>query len=135
MKIIVCGSIGYGGLEDIRNIQKLLTENDFEVIDHIAIDGQDYTQVEDFRDKPEIVKKIVEYDLEYLKQSDVIVVVLNKPSIGTSIEMVYARETGKKVFLLAKDKVPTPWPIYFSDYLVRDEKELLENLKAFQNSL
>jgi len=36
MKVIVCGSIGYGGLDEIRALQKLIKEKGFEIIDHIS---------------------------------------------------------------------------------------------------
>lgn len=129
MKIIVCGSIGYGGIEDIREIQKLLLENGFEIIDHISETEMDYSHIDDFRDKPNLTKKIVEHDLSYIENCDAIVVVLNKPSIGTTIETIHARNNGKKIFLLAEEKVPTPWPIYYSDFIIESKKELLEKLR------
>lgn len=128
MKIIVCGSIGYGGIEDIRSMQGFLIENGFDIIDHISEKDMDYSHINDFRDEPELTKKIVEHDLMYIEQCDAIVVILNKPSIGTTIEMIHARNNGKKIYLLAKDKVPTPWPIYYSDFVVKSEEELLEQL-------
>jgi len=132
LKIIVCGSIGYSDIEDIKNVQKLLIKNNFNVIDHISKNEMDYSNINDFRNKPEIVKKIVEHDLNYIKKCDVIVVILNKPSIGTSIEMVYAKENMKKVILLAENKVPTPWPIYYSDYIVKNKKELIKILRRLE---
>jgi hypothetical protein len=45
----------------------------------------------------------------------------------------FAKKSGKKVILLAKDPVPTPWPINFSDYIVNDEDQLIELLHQLQN--
>lgn len=130
MKIIVCGSIGYGGIENIRSMQEFLIQNGFEVVDQIAGAGMDYSDIDDFRDKLELSEKIVENDLKYIEEADGVVVVLNKPSIGTTVEMIHARELGKKIFLLAKEKVPTPWPIYYSDYIVRSNEELIKKLRG-----
>lgn len=47
-------------------------------------------------------------DLEYIEKSDVIVVVANSPSCGRAIEMYVAKSSGKKIILLAKDRIPTP---------------------------
>jgi hypothetical protein len=56
------------------------------------------------------------------------VVIVNGPSYGTAIEMYVAKNSGKKIILLAKDAVPTPWPVYFSDYIVGSENELFDLL-------
>ena len=39
---------------------------------------------------------------------------------------------GKKIILLAKDAVPTPWPVHFSDYIVGSENELFELLNNLE---
>ena len=35
-KIIICGSIGYGGIEKIKDLQEFLKNNDYLIIDHIS---------------------------------------------------------------------------------------------------
>jgi hypothetical protein len=47
--------------------------------------------------------------------------------------MFIAKKHGKKIILLAKDPVPTPWPIIFSDYRVTNEIELIKLLDQLQN--
>jgi hypothetical protein len=54
-----------------------------------------------------LCSSIVEHDPEYIKKADVLVVLANGPRYGTAIEIV-AKDSGKKVILLAKDPVPTP---------------------------
>jgi hypothetical protein len=49
-------------------------------------------------------------------------------SYGTAMEMFVARQSGKKVVLLAKNQIPTPWPINFSDYVVTSEDVLIKLL-------
>ena len=42
--------------------------------------------------------------------------------------MFVAKNSGKKIVLLAKDPVPTPWSINFSDYVVTTVEELTKLL-------
>jgi nucleoside 2-deoxyribosyltransferase len=88
----------------------------------------DYSDIKDFRNKKELSRQIVNHDLEYLKKADVLVVLANMPSYGAAIEMFVAKNSGKKIVLLAKDPVPTPWSINFSDYVVTTEEELIKLL-------
>lgn len=125
MKIMVCGSIGYGGIEKIRDLQQFLLQNDFNIIDHISEEGMDYSNIKDFRSKRNLSEKIVEHDLKFVDKADVLVVLLEGPSFGTAIEMHEARRKGKKVISLAEDEIPTPWPIFLSDEVVISKRELV----------
>lgn len=126
---MVCGSIGYGGVDKIRRMYSLLLEKGFDIVDHLVHKGMDYSNIEDFRDKKELSQQIVSHDLQFIEKADVIVVLANRPSYGTAIEMYIAKNSNKKVILLAKDPLPTPWPVNFSDYLVRNEDDLIILLK------
>lgn len=125
---MVCGSIGYGGINEIRRLYALLREKGYDIVDHLIEKGMDYSDINDFRDKKELSHEIVKHDLEYVNKSDIIIVVANSPSYGTAMEMLIAKEGGKKVIVLAKDPIPTPWPINFSDFIVKDESELIKLL-------
>ncbi|HJU60133.1 MAG TPA: hypothetical protein VJ583_10305 [Nitrososphaeraceae archaeon] len=130
---MVCGSIGYGGIEEIRQLYKVLKEKNFDIVDHLVEKGMDYSDIHDFRDKKDLCREIVNHDLEYVNKSDVLVVLANSPSYGTAMEILIAKNNGKKIILLAKESIPTPWPINFSDFIVKDESELiklLDTLKA-----
>ena len=132
MKIMVCGSIGHGGIGDIRYFHSLLKKEGFDIIDHISAEGMDYSDIRDFRDKKDFSFKIVNHDLEYVKESDVLVVLANRPSFGTAIEMFVAKSSRKPVILFAKESIPTPWPVNFSDYTVRAEQELITLLRQLE---
>ena len=125
---MVCGSIGYGGINEIRRLYALLREKGYDIVDHLIEKGMDYSDINDFRDKKELSHEIVKHDLEYVNKSDIIIVVANSPSYGTAMEMLIAKEGGKKVIVLAKDPIPSPWPINFSDFIVKDESELIKLL-------
>jgi nucleoside 2-deoxyribosyltransferase len=130
---MVCGSIGYGGVNDIKNLCAFLESKGFSIVDHMVHTGMDYSHISDFRDKQDLSRKIVNHDLKYIENSDAVVVIANGPSYGTAIEMFVAKSSGKKIILLAKDPVPTPWPVYFSDHIVTSEDQLikiLHNLEA-----
>jgi hypothetical protein len=132
MKIMVCGSIGHVGIGDIRYFQSLLKKEGFDIIDHISAEGMDYSDTRDFRDKKDFSFKIVNHDLEYVKESHVLVVLANRPSFGTAIEMFVAKNSGKPVIVFAKESVPTPWPVNFSDYTVTAEQELIILLRQLE---
>ena len=125
---MICGSIGYGGVNEIRRLYALLREKGYDIVDHLIEKGMDYSDINDFRDKKELSHEIIRHDLEYVNKSDIIIVVANSPSYGTAMEMLIAKEGGKKVIVLAKDPIPSPWPINFSDFIVKDESELIKLL-------
>ena len=129
---MVCGSIGHGDIGDIRDFQSLLKKEGFDIIDHISAEGMDYSHTRDFRDKKDFSFKIVNHDLEYVKESDVLVVLANRPSFGSAIEMFVAKNSGKPVILFAKESIPTPWPVNFSDYTVTAEQELITLLRQLE---
>jgi len=132
MIVVVCGSIGYGGLPKIRRVQSLLREKGFQLLDHISEEYMDYSGTKNFKDKRELAERIVKHDLEYIKKGDVIVAVSNGPSYGTAIEMFVAKQLGKHVILYSEEEVPTPWPIAFSDITASDLDGLVLSLKEFE---
>jgi hypothetical protein len=46
--------------------------------------------------------------------------------------MFVAKNSGKPVILFAKESVPTPWPVNFSDYTVTAEQELITLLRQLE---
>ena len=129
---MVCGSIGYGGIQKIRRLYAVLAEKGFDAINHILEKDMDYSHICDFRDKLKLSQVIVEHDLECIDNADVLVVIINSPSYGTAMEMLIAKGKGKNIVSLANDSVPTPWPIYFSGFIVRDEQELFRLLNKIR---
>ena len=114
---MVCGSIGYSGkADDIRNMYLFLKSKGFSITSHLTQDEtMNYSDITDFRNKENLSRQIVNHDLRCIKKTDVIVVIGNGPSYGAAIEMFVAKKSGKKVILFAKDPIPTPWPINYSD--------------------
>lgn len=129
MKIMVCGSIGYGGILKIRELQQFLIQKGFDVVDHISEEGMDYSHIKDFRFDTDLSEKIVSHDLNFIDKIDILVVLLEGPSFGTAIEMNEAKRRGKKILSLAEREIPTPWPIFLSDKIAASKDELILNLK------
>jgi hypothetical protein len=94
--------------------------------------GMDYSNIKDFRGKKDLSHQIVNHDLESIRQSDVLIVLSNKPSYWTGIEMFVAKNSGKRVILFAKEEVPTPRPVNFSDDIVTSKQELIKSLRQLE---
>lgn len=64
----------------------------------------------------ESVNQIVEFDKIDVINSDVILVNYDKPSVGTSMEVLYAWERGKLVVVVSKNGKQglSPWLLYHS---------------------
>jgi nucleoside 2-deoxyribosyltransferase len=132
---MICGSIGYGGVDKIRKMYSLLRRKGFDIADHLVHKGMDYSDIRDFRDKKELSQQIVSHDLQYIEKADVVIVVTDRPSYGAGIEMYIARNLNKKVILMANDPLPTPWPMNFSDYVVRSENKLIMLLDQLRKDM
>jgi nucleoside 2-deoxyribosyltransferase len=131
LKVIVCGAIADKGISKIRKIQSLLKEKGFHVIDQIS--DEDYSKVKDFRDKKNLAEEIVKHDLDFIKESDIVVALIDRPSFGVAMEIYFAKNLGKKVIIMSKRRVPSPWPIAFSDRITRDEEQLMLVLRELQS--
>jgi len=130
MKVLVCGSVGYGGIERIEEIQNFLKQNGIEVIDQFK--GTNFVSVKDFKGKEKLARKIVENDLRKCKEADLIVLIAEKPSFGTGIEAYFSHFKGKPIIAFSSTEVSSPWPIHFSEKTVGNKKSLLEAIKSFE---
>lgn len=70
----------------------------------------------DYRNVEEVpVKDVVQLDKVDIGFSDIVLVNYTKPSVGTSMEVLYAFERGKLVVVVSKeDEVLSPWLLYHS---------------------
>lgn len=127
MKIMVCGSIGYGGIGELRALQDELVENRFDVMDHLD-DSMDYSHIEDFRERPELCESIVGHDFGCVDEADVIVALIGNPSYGTAMEVFRAQQLGKTIFSYCPEPVASPWPIHFSDAVFTEKEPLYDKL-------
>lgn len=72
--------------------------------------------VRDYRGRelePGIAKEIVENDKLDIKGCDALLVMYEKPSVGTSMEVLFAHQLGKLIVLVDRSGKPlSPWLIY-----------------------
>lgn len=73
----------------------------------------------DYRGKEaEMFREIVELDKIDVASCDVMLVNYDKPSVGTSMEILYAWERGKRVVVVCRpDAIISPWLRYHAHYL------------------
>ena len=75
----------------------------------------------DFRDSPlSHLPELVEEDKIAIELSDVVLVNFTEKSIGTSMEMLYAWERGKRVIVVSEEFTEDPWLVYHSHNIYRD---------------
>jgi len=128
---MVCGSVGFGGLEGLEALKRKLRERSFHVIEQFAGAGRS-ARVRDFRTRRSLCRKIMRRDLSLVRRADAILVVADRPSFGAGVEMYIASTAGKPVVALCPRRMPSPWPIALATHLVRSEKELLRTLRLIQ---
>lgn len=133
MKIIVCGSVGYGGIEKIKSLQEFLREEGHEVIDQF--ENADYSYVDDFRYKDDLCKKIVSRDMSLIDEADILILIADNPSFGSAIEAYKFSMSGKAVIAYAGDKVRSPWSIFFAQKVCGSKEELINVIKSFEGDV
>ncbi len=128
MKVLVCGPVALGGGE-IRELQRRLRESGFDVIDQLVYD---YSHVKDFRDLENLRKEIVDRDLSFVDEADVVVLIATKPSFGAMCEALIASLKGKSVVAYANSAVASPWPLAFASAIARNFDELVSVLRKIE---
>lgn len=116
--IYLAGPINGCTNEEVHGWRDYLTArlSDFDILSPV---------VRDYRGKEaENVADIVEGDKRDIDQSDVVIAYCPKPSVGTSMEVFYANQTGTFVIVWAPHGAPvSPWLRYHSDAVVNIPEE------------
>lgn len=81
----------------------MLREEGIEVLDRFTDKDMDMDYSE-----TEVADRIVKRHLGLVRESDVIVVVLNGPSYGAAMEVCVGKQLGKRIILFCEHEVPTP---------------------------
>jgi nucleoside 2-deoxyribosyltransferase len=71
-------------------------------------------------------QKIVEEDKADIDTCDVLLVNHIKPSVGTSMEILYAWERKKHIVIVSNNGDVSPWLLYHSDKIIASFDEALE---------
>lgn len=87
----------------------------------------------DYRGKEDdSVKEIVELDKIDVTNCDVVLVNYDKPSVGTSMEILYAFERGKMVVVVAsKEARISPWMRYHSHAILNSFEDAVAHISEF----
>ena len=96
--------------------------NGHEIIDPM---DRDYRGVTD-----QFFKKIVEEDKALIDSCDTLLVNHIKPSVGTSMEILYAWERKKRVLLISNDNELSPWLIYHATKIFQKLSEAASYLNS-----
>ena len=79
-------------------------------------------------------REIVDMDKRDVQSCDVVVAMYVKPSVGTSMEILFAWERSIPVILINEsDKPLSPWLIYHSTAVVNSKEEAAEKLRFWMN--
>ena len=83
--------------------------------------------VRDYRGREaEAYREIVELDKIDVAEADILLVNYDKPSVGTSMEIIYAWQLGKRVIVVCREGVAiSPWLRYHAHHLARSFDEAL----------
>lgn len=114
-----------GAARDWRESAKLILAGDFLLLDPMR---------RSFRDKEiDSANEIVEFDLQDVRDADIILVNYNKPSIGTSMEVFHAsHDLGKFVVAFSPFtfKDSSPWMIKYCTKIVPNLEDACSYLKT-----
>ena len=114
--IYLCGPINGRSDDDARGWREVVKER----WDGMCMDPmrRDYRGREM---EPGIAAEIVAGDIDDIKESDAILVYFDKPSVGTAMEVFYAKHIlGKYIVVIdASDKPLSPWLVHHSDMQTR----------------
>ena len=86
----------------------------------------------DYRGKEaEEFAAIVEHDKADVDACDVLLVYFDRPSVGTSMEVLYAWERGKRILLVDASRAPlSPWLRYHASAIYPELVDALDALPA-----
>jgi hypothetical protein len=110
MKIYLCGPINGCTDEECRDWREMVKLRLPNTLDPMR---RDYRGRE-----AEAFREIVELDKIDVSASDALLVNFDRPSVGTSMEILYAWERGKLIVVVHKEgAVLSPWLVYHSHRL------------------
>lgn len=123
MKIYLAGPIN-GCSDDEANGWRSMFKSAWpNVLDPMV---RDYRGVEDVS-----YREIVEQDKADITASDAVLVYFERPSVGTSMEVLYAWSKCKKIVLVDKSSKPlSPWLRYHSDKIFKTLSEAIEYFRG-----
>jgi nucleoside 2-deoxyribosyltransferase len=124
VRVYLCGPINGRSDDDAKGWREYAKQHLSDTVDPMSRDcrGREL--------EPGIAKEIVENDKEDILSCDALLVYYDKPSVGTSMEILFAHQLGKSMVLVDKsDKPLSPWLLYHCDAIVKSLDQAIEVLK------
>lgn len=72
---------------------------------------------------------LVSKDKRNIDRCDALVAIIEKPSIGTTLEIAYAKQYGKKVIVISEVYYQHPWIRVYADYTFKNIDEFKNFIK------
>ena len=90
--------------------------------------------IRDYRDRPmEGMMDMVVNDKADIDACNIVLVNFVKPSVGTSMEVLYGWERGKSVVLVApRETIVSPWLIYHSHHVFHTVEEAVSYINSLE---
>jgi nucleoside 2-deoxyribosyltransferase len=86
----------------------------------------------DYREKTdELYTQIVEEDKAFIDSCDVVLVYHDRPSVGTSMEVLYAWERDIQVVAVCPEEKVSPWLLYHAHKICTSLEEATQYIKDF----
>ncbi len=128
MKVYLAGPINGQTDEDCKGWRELATAElgAERVLDPMA---RDYRGREG---EPGVAAAIVEQDKNDIQRCTALLVYLDKPSVGTAMEIYYAWACARPVFVAkVSGGLPSPWLVYHSRCISPDLEQALAAVKGY----
>lgn len=120
MKVYLCGPINGCTDEECKDWRELI-KNSIGSDNCVDPMNRDYRGVEDVK-----YKEIVELDKLDVISCDVVLVNYVKPSVGTSMEILFAWSNHKRIILICrKEEKLSPWLIYHCTEIVHSLQDAI----------
>jgi len=88
----------------------------------------------DYRDDPvKYLPGLVEDDKIDIELCDIVLVNFSRPSVGTSMEILYAWEHGKNVVVVSPEWTKDAWLVYHSRHIYRTLDEAYDKIYELRN--
>lgn len=128
MKTYLCGHINGCNDKECKDWRNRVKRQLVDTVDPM---------IRDFRGVEKLsVEEIVNGDKSDIDPSDILLVNYEKPSIGTSMEILYAHERGKIVLVVAKNiNILSPWLIYHSHKIFNNMEDAVKYIKTFDKHI
>jgi hypothetical protein len=122
--IYLCGAMAGCSDQECKDWRDYATEKLKDRFNLLNPMNRDYRGINTYTE--EQLKDIVEGDKRDIDNSEYVLCYYTKPSVGTSMELLYSWERGKYNIVVTNGQKISPWLIYHSHHVCESLDEALE---------